>query len=249
MATERVHPAADERRPRGSRGAAGAALTAATLALAAGDTNAATITFDWVQTYSTLGAATTSSGVLTLTDPGLAAVTSPATYSGTITSPSSVSFTFTENGQTVTTLPALTGLTITGGVLAPFTDGVAMSSVVSSTSPLSLYVTASGTGLGSLAGLQSAANGLGFGSLWASYVGQANEVAGNGSVTVRGTATLVPPSLTGSVTAVGSGSAGYLGYWQVVPSPVPLPAAAWLLGSALIGLAGIARRPRGARAA
>lgn len=221
----------------------------AVLLLAGSAADAATVTLDWVQTYSTLGTATTSSGVLTFTDPGLGSVANPATYSGTIAAPSAVTFTFTENGHTVTASPSLAGLTITNGILAPFTDGLSMGSITTSVLPLAFSVTASGTGLGSLGPLQTAANSLGLGSAWSSYLGSANEVAGNGSVTINGTGTLTPPSFTGSVTASGAGSAGYLGYWQVVAAPVPVPAAAWLLGSGVLGLATLARRRPVAHAA
>ena len=55
-------------------------------------------------------------------------------------------------------------------------------------------------------------------------------------------------SATWSATVVGGAFDGQVGSWTLtgVATPVPVPAAAWLFGSGLIGLVGVARRRRAA---
>ncbi|WP_101759882.1 VPLPA-CTERM sorting domain-containing protein [Oceanicoccus sp. KOV_DT_Chl] len=69
------------------------------------------------------------------------------------------------------------------------------------------------------------------------------EVIGHVSETFSGAASGVGDVLTlVAVSDWGSGISAVTTYTFTVPNPVPVPAAAWLFGSALVGLAGIKRK-------
>jgi hypothetical protein len=205
-----------------------------------GAARAATIEFDWTTTLSTGGTAT---GVLVLSGAALPTVTGStnlSTLSFSNVSASVVSFSFTANGQTLTTIPTGTGATAnlwsaTNGVLAPFTDGTLAGALTTTLLPPSYSWTTTGTGNG-IASLSTLIGNSTVGALFALAAGSANELAGNGSVTLSGSGANWA-KLTAS-----AGGAAYLGYWNA--TVVPLPASAWLLASALLGLLALQRQSR-----
>jgi len=205
-----------------------------------GAARAATIEFDWTTTLSTGG---TASGVLVLSGAALPTITGStnlSTLSFTNVSATVVSFSFTENGQTLTTIPTGTGATpnlwsATNGVLAPFTDGTLAGSFATTLVPPSYTWSTTGTGSG-IASLGTIISNSTVGALFAAAAGSANELAGNGTFTLTGNATNWA-KLTAS-----AGGAAYLGYWKA--TAVPLPASAWLLASALLGLLALQRPSR-----
>jgi len=206
----------------------------------AGAARASTIEFDWTTTLSSGGTAT---GVLVLSGSGLPTITTSTNLS-TLTfsnvSATVASFSFTANGQTLTTIPSGTGATpnlwsATNGVLAPFTDGTLAGSLTTSLLPPSYLWSATGTGSG-IASLGALIGNSTVGALFALAAGGANEIAGNGTITLSGNATKWVNL------SAGAGSAAYLGYWKA--TAVPVPASAWLLASALLGLLALQRQTR-----
>jgi hypothetical protein len=70
-----------------------------------------------------------------------------------------------------------------------------------------------------------------------------------GTLELSGLNVLIGQTLTFSITAEGGGSYTYValkGQPNIEVSAVPVPAAAWLFGSGLIGLTGVARRKKAA---
>jgi hypothetical protein len=217
----------------------GAALAGAALSLAAmGAAHASTVTFDWVTPtgLETPGSAPIS-GTLVLTG-SLPSITA-SNFTGTLTG-SLQSFSLTENGLTLATGPSASTWSVTNGVLSPFTDGSITASVSANilTNSYSFTGTATTDSVLSLATLTG--NGT-LGPILGTYLSGSNELAFFGSGTAAISGSIAP--LTETLSATGSG-AGYLGYWQIQATPVPLPAAAWFMLSGVLGLMGIGRLSR-----
>ena len=200
-----------------------------------GVANASTITLDWVTTYPTT-AGSSITGVLTLNDSAAGAVTSTSSIASANLSFNSLSF--AENGLNLGPMVS-TSFTITNGVLAPVDTG---SAAITITPIKTLGVT---TGYTAATVSTSAMGSAGLGTLitdlgaLSTLLGKTNEIAGDGSFTA--TANLA--TLSFSATATGH---AFLGYWQLQPTAVPLPASVWLLGAGLAGLVGVRRRSKAA---
>ncbi len=211
-------------------------VAAALLLTLTGAARASTVTFDWVTPtgLQTAGSAPiTGTLVLTGTLPSITTSTYTGTLSGALQS-----FSLSEGAFSLAAGPTGTSWSVTNGILSPFTDGSITSSLTASllTNSYSFTgtsATASVLSLGTLTG-----NAV-VGSLLSSYLHGSNELAffGSGSASLSGS---IAP-LTESLSATGTG-AGYLGYWQI--QPVPLPAAVWSLLSGMVGLGFLALRGR-----
>ncbi len=215
--------------------AAAAALSVSML----GAAHASTITFDWVTPtgLQTPGSAPlTGTVVLTGALPSITSSTFTGTLTGTLQS-----FSLAEGGLTLASGPTGSSWTVTNGILAPFTDGSITYAFSDSVLTNSYSLTATAT-TDSVLSLNTLTGNAAVGPLLSTYLKGSNELAffGSGSASLSGK--LVP--LTETLAATGTG-AGYLGYWQIQATPVPLPAALPLLLSGL-GLLGVGRSRRSA---
>lgn len=200
------------------------ALVAAALSVAAlGSANASTVTFDWVTPtgLQTPGSAPIT-GTLVLTG-SLPSITN-ASYTGTL-SGSVQLFSLTENGLNVASGPSGSSWTVAQGILNPFTDGSITSSL--STNPLTNSYSFTGSASSnSVLSLASLTGNAAVDALLNPYLQGSNELAFFGNGTVKLSGTIVPLSETLSATGTG---AGYLGYWKIQATPVPLPASVWFM--------------------
>ncbi len=226
------------------RGRLAALATAAISMAALGAAHASTVTFDWVTPtgLQTPGSAPIT-GTLVLTG-SLPSITN-SSYTGTL-SGALQSFSLTENGLNVASGPSGSSWMVAQGILSPFTDGTITTSLSANLLTNSYSFTGSAS-TNSVLSLASLTGNAAVGALLTPYLQGSNELAffGNGAVKLGGT--ILPPSETLSATGTG---AGYLGYWKIQATPVPLPAPVWFMLSGLsvfFGAGAVGRRTSGQR--
>ncbi len=119
--------------------------------------------------------------------------------------------------------------------------GTILSNFIFFGNPVSTYTAATGVdGVNHAApSINLGAMTADMGSFYAFWNGTEFNQGGNATVTALGGGNY---RLAWSSLIVGGPFNGYTGQWTMDVAPVPVPAAAWLLGSGLLGLVGVARR-------